>query len=62
MISAWVLYYDGNEHRFEHRDGVDLTSTKPEDWSLPESCDVMLVLQNASFVGAWLYGERVKGA
>ena len=59
MINAWVLYYDKatNTHKFEDRNGSDLKSTTPQDWGLDEECSVILVLQNASFLQAWVKGS-----
>jgi hypothetical protein len=64
MISAWVLYVQGRDGnlQFEMRDGVRLDSNEPTNWGLESTDEVILVLQNASFVAAWLYGERVKGS
>lgn len=65
MISAWVLYYDyeSNKYQFEVRDGTALEATEPEAWGLnADQHEVLLVLQNAQFVGAWLEGSRVKGS
>lgn len=60
MITAWVLYYDGNQHRWQQLTGyVGFNSTNPVDWGLGEECQIMLVLQNASFLGAWLDGNPV---
>lgn len=60
MIRAWILYYNGNMYLFEERDGTDHASTDPEDWGLPPDYDILLVLQKASFMQAWLDGDPVR--
>lgn len=60
MIKAWVFYYTGQIHRFEELDGTDFASNDPQDWGLPPTCSVLLVLQHAQFQGAWLYGNPLR--
>ena len=57
MITAWVYYYDGNSHHFEELTGTSFSSVDPTEWGLPASCNIMLVLQGASFIQAFLDGE-----
>ncbi len=60
MITAWVLYFNGNQFKFEELTGTDYASSNPADWGLPADDDHMinLVLQNGSFIAAWLDGIR----
>lgn len=57
MISAWVLYFNV-EYRWEYLTGTDLASTASSDWGLPEQANIILVLQNGFFAGAWVEGVR----
>jgi hypothetical protein len=62
MITAWVYYYDGNRFKFEQLNSSgSFASTNPKDWGLSEECSINLVLQNASFIQAWIDGEPVVG-
>ena len=61
MILAWILYEESDGTRkFEERSGSNFDSTDPESWGLRTSCTVLLVLQNASFIQAWIEGDAVK--
>ena len=58
MIRAWVLYRDlatATLH-FEERDGEEFAATNPANWGLSSQFEVILVLQHASFLQAWLRG------
>lgn len=62
MIKAWVLYFDqaDNEFHFQELDGQSYDNQDPTSWGLHKSCSIMLVLHNAQFIQAWLYGTEVK--
>lgn len=64
MITAWILFLDTVEglYFFEERDGTDFSSTDPTDWGLDETRhSVVLTFHQASFLGAWIEGNRIKG-
>ncbi len=62
MIRAWILYEDltARVTIFEERDGERFDANDPTDWGLPNDEDyyIILVLQKAQFLGAWVEGER----
>lgn len=62
MIRAWVLYenLECGATFFEERDGTRFDSDDPTDWGLPnnEQYYVILVLQQAQFLGAWIEGKQ----
>lgn len=62
MITAWVFYYSERygRHVFAECEGSDFRSTRPEDWGLGEDVSILLVLQKASFLQAYLYGNLVR--
>lgn len=63
MITAWVLYLDlqTDIYRFEEREGTAFDSVDSASWGLaPQHC-IILVLQQASFIQAWIEGGQVKG-
>lgn len=62
MIMAWILYYDETKGKFlfEERQGSSYSSTKPEDWGLEEEDTIILVLQGANFLQAWVEGQDVR--
>lgn len=62
MISAWLFFYDPKVpgYKFEERHGASFQDTNPESWGLHKGCMIMLVLQKAQFLGAWVFGDEVK--
>lgn len=62
MFHAWVFWYDplGKKHYFEERQGDDHRSTDPTAWGLSKDCTILLVLQKASFIAAFVQGKPTK--
>ena len=60
MIKAWILYYSHECYHFEERDGASFANTAPSDWGLLPEDEVILILQSASFLQAWLEGTPVR--
>lgn len=61
MIMAWVLYRTADDlYRFEERNGNRFDSTVPGDWGLSPTDEIILVQQNAQFLGAWVRGEQMR--
>lgn len=62
MITAWVFYYCEKlgTHQFELRAGIRFDSTDPFDWGLAVGDTILLVLQNGSFITAYLYGTPIR--
>ena len=62
MIKAWVFYYNSFEdtYHFEELDGIGFDKMHPNNWGLPAKAKVLLVLQKAQFLGAWVEGNKVK--
>lgn len=59
MINAWVLYHDGIRNKFENLTGYGgFAETDPLSWGLHGSCKIILVLQAAEFLSAWVEGTR----
>jgi len=62
MITAWVFYHDriDNSHHWREINAESFTETDPKHWGLPDTCEVLLVLQQGSFLGAWVKGDKRK--
>lgn len=63
MITAWVFFYDPagqGKYKLEERNGSSFTDLDPVAWGLPKDCLILLVLQKAQFLGAWILGQPVK--
>ncbi len=64
MITAWVLYYDQDrKDKYECKEltgSAGYDSRSPSDWGLPENCVIELVLQQGSFINAWVQGKSIK--
>jgi len=64
MINAWVLYenLETSTIHFESRLGAAFDNDTPVDWGFPNNDDyyIILVLQNAQFIGAWIEGQQVQ--
>lgn len=62
MIRAWILYLDSTgTPMFEEREGQGgYDSVNPQDWGLGPKCDILLTLQQAQFINAWVQGKTAK--
>lgn len=62
MINAWVLYFDFKLDQFYFKEltGSSFESKEPKDWGLDENTTIVLVLQKAQFLSAWVQGRMVK--
>lgn len=60
MKEYLVLYYDGNDHHLERRTSASPSSTDPEDFALPPTCDILLVLVGANPLASYLYGKKIE--
>ena len=59
MITAWVYYLtDTGEFKFSELQGTAFDSTNPEDWGQPKDTLILLVLQKASFLSAFVKGKQ----
>ena len=63
MITAWVLYrnIESDVYSFEERNGMDYLSTDPAAWGLNNARhEILLVMQKASFIQAWVKGKEAR--
>lgn len=60
MITAWVLYYDGDRYHFQElTSSASFDRTDPTDWGLSSDCTIIATFQQASFINVWIEGERL---